>query len=430
MPKLTPAFVRQLAAGPRLVAVADDGAPGLELYVTPAGAKTFSVRYRLQDGTRRRYNLGRWPALTLSAARSEALITMGRVARGEDPTLDRRRVRQSRIGESRDLDTLAEALFEASALGGVRASTLGYWRWLYGRHIQPALGRRRVQDLAIPDARRALRAIGAAAGPATANRAHGLLRRLLNFAVEEGRLTSNPLTRMKPLFRETSRARVLSHEELAAVWAAAESAREADGGPKGVSRSMAIALQLCLLTLQRGGEVVGMRAQELDLAEGLWLIPAGRTKASREHLVPLSDEAIRLIGAALDLAALRLGRTPSGPDPVFPSPRDPAQPIVRLSLTRAAARLMAFAGVVDATPHDLRRTAATSMASERLGVPTDIIARVLNHATPGAATTMIYNRHAYAREKRDALQRWAKFVQMEVARANTPASENVRRLTW
>lgn len=415
MPKLTSKLVQQIAPGPKLVAVADDGAPGLELYVTPAGAKTFSVRYRLRDGTRRRYNIGRWPALTLSAARREALITMGRVARGEDPTLDRRRLRQSRIGECRDLETLAEAMFEASAMGGVRASTLTYWRWLYSKHIQPALGRRRVRDLAIPDARQALRAIGAAAGTATANRAHGLLRRLLNFAVEEGRLTANPLARMKPLFKETSRARVLSHEELAAVWAAAESTREADGGPRGVSRLMAIALQLCLLTLQRGGEVIGMRTDELDLAQGLWLIPAGRTKASREHLVPLSEEAIELIGEALDLAALRLGRTPSGADPVFPSPRDPSRPIARLSLTRAAARLVGFAGLVDATPHDLRRTAATTMASEELSVPTDIIARILNHSTPGAATTLIYNRHAYAREKREALQRWATFVRTECA---------------
>ena len=414
MPKLTSKLVQQITPGPRLVAVADDGAPGLELYVTPAGAKTFSVRYRLQDGTRRRYNLGRWPALTLNAARSEALITIGRVARGEDPTLDRRRVRQSRIGESRDLDALAAALFEASALGGVRASTLTYWRWLYSKHIQPALGRRRAQDLAIPDARQALRAIGAAAGSATANRAHGLLRRLLNFAVEEGRLTSNPLTRMKPLFREASRARVLTGEELAAVWRAAEASREADGGPKGVSRSMAIALQLCLLTLQRGGEVVGMRADELDLVQGLWLIPAERTKASREHLVPLTGEAIDLIGEALDLAALRLGRMPSGTDPVFPSPRDPSRPIARLSLTRAAARLMVFAGVVDATPHDFRRTGATTMASERLSVPTDIIARILNHTTPGSATTLIYNRHDYAHEKRQALQRWAMFLRSEV----------------
>lgn len=412
MPKLTTKAVAQLNPGPRLISVPDDRAPGLELYVTPAGAKTFSVRYRLKDGTRRRYNLGRWPALSLDAARNAALITLARVAQGEDPALERRRDRQTRIEAGRDLDTLADALFETAASAGVRASTLTYWRWLYGKHIQPRLGARRVQDLATPEIRKVVREIGAASGGSTANRAHGLLRRLLNFAVEEGRLASNPLARMKPLFKEASRARVLGEQELAAVWFAAEATR-GNEGPKGVSRSMAIALQLCLLTLQRGGEVVGMRAGELDLEQRLWLIPAERTKGAREHLVPLCDEALQLVQEALALAEIKQGRVPMGTDPVFPSPRDVRASIARLSLSRASARFMAFAGVGDATPHDLRRTGATIMASERLRISNDIIGRILNHTTPGTATTLIYNRYAYSREKRKALQEWASYVHLE-----------------
>ena len=93
-------------------------------------------------------------------------------------------------------------------------------------------------------------------------------------------------------------------------------------------------------------------------------------------------------------------------DPIFPSPRDPTNSVERMSLARAMSRLIVSAGIEDASPHDLRRTAATCMASERIGALTEVVARVLNHAPPGLGVTAIYNRHAYVAEKRRALELW------------------------
>ena len=414
MPNLTAKAIESARPGDRMITIPDAATPGLELYVTRGGAKTFSIRYTLEDGTRRRMNLGRWPALGLADARQMALAAMNRVAKGEDPGQARKTTRKaSRERAVRSVNDLAESFWEAAPALGLKASTLDYWRWLYGKHLQPRFGSERPEDLAPGPARRHLREIGEAAGPTTANRAHGLLRRLLNFGVDEEHLKANPLLRVKAQFEEKTRARVLTDDELKVVWAYAESTRTSSrtGVQKrdelAVSRALAIAVQLCAVTLQRGGEVIGMRFGEIDLSARTWLLPAERTKAGREQLVPLSGCAVELIEEAMEIATVRLGREPRTTDPVFPSPRNPEKAVERLSLTRAMARLTAAAGVIGATPHDLRRTGATAMASERISILGEVVARVLNHAPPGLGVTAIYNRHGYVAEKRRALEAWA-----------------------
>jgi integrase len=419
MPHLTARSIEALKPSGRMVTVADDGMPGLELYVTKTGAKTFSLRYTLASGARRRMNLGRWPAMTLAHAREEALGAMREVARGGDPASDRLKAKNiERARSVRTLDDLAEALLAASKLSGVRPSTLAYWTWLNRKHLAPRLGSTRLPDLTAGAVRSALRDIGGAAGPTTANRAYGLMRRMVNFGLEEEHLQTNPIANVKALFEEKTRERVLNDDELRRVWNAASQVgtAPAKGEPTAaqVSRAMAIAIQLCALTLQRAGEVAGMRAGELDFQLNVWVIPAARTKGNRQHAVPLSARAVALIEEASALASLRLGRMPQADDPIFPSPRaapegaaSAVRPVERLSLGRAMARLTDFAGVINATPHDLRRTGATAIASERIGMLSEVVARILNHAPPGLGVTAIYNRHDYMGEKRRALDAWA-----------------------
>jgi integrase len=398
---------------------------GLELYLTPGGSKTFSFRYRLRDGTRRRVNLGRWPGLKLEVARVQARALANDVAEGRDPLAEKKKeLHALRTRQVKTLEELMEALLTASA-ANLRPSTLAYWTWMNAKHIAPRL-KGRLEEITAGAIRAALREIGQEAGYTTANRTFALLRRAFNFGIEEEHITTSPLGRMKALFDEESRSRVLSDAEIRALWAAAESARtsarqgDANRDELAVSRAMACAVQLCLVTLQRGGEVIGMTANELNLEEKTWTLPASRTKAKRDHVVPLSDLAVTLIKEAAEISTQKLGRSPRGADPVFPTSRgadwerDEAGALkhspksaVRLSLGRAMARLCEAASVADASAHDLRRTGSTVMASERIGVLSEVVARVLNHAPPGLGVTAIYNRYAYLPEKRSALDRWA-----------------------
>lgn len=250
---------------------------------------------------------------------------------------------------------------------------------------------------------------------------------MYNFAVEEELIEHNPLAALKFAFNEVSRDRVLSIEELAKIWRILELAKATTFGLNsgshhfGVSPSMALAIQVCLYTCQRGSEVAGMKRGELDLDTLIWVLPASRTKSKRENIVPLSNQAAGVMRHAITLAETRNGRPLKADDAVFPSPRakrkdikgglpEQIRPIERLSLNRAMARVTAEAGVNNATLHDLRRTGATLMCSERIGTLGEVVARILNHSATTPSVTSIYNRYGYISEKRSALNSWAELI--------------------
>ena len=152
-----------------------------------------------------------------------------------------------------------------------------------------------------------------------------------------------------------------------------------------------------LLTAQRGGEVRQLRWQDIDLDDGWWTVPSEFSKNSLSHRVPLSDAALGLLR--------QLQAEETDDTWVFPSPTEEGP--VR-SNTKANARLRRNSGV-EFRPHDLRRTAASKMAGD-LGVDRLTLAKILNHVDTGI--TAVYDRHSYDKEKRNALDAWAR--QLEI----------------
>lgn len=372
--------------------IADHIVRGLSLRVTAAGAKSWALRYRNEAG--------RHPALSLERARAAALGALARVAEGEDPALDR--IIKRRAARSTDQQrpaTLADlwVQYEAAQLPKKRPSTARYQAWLWRKHLAPRLGDQRVAELRRASIKAALREIGATA-PIQANRARGLLRRMLNLAVEEEVLAISPLAGVGRPFTEASRDRVLCDDELQQLWAALDAAPSAGIS---VSRELCVAIKLILLTGARAGDVAGSAAGEIDPATHTWTVPPDRYKSKRAQVVPLTEMAVALLAEAFGDA-----------DPckwqghAFPNTRHAATSVRRMSLSRAMQRVVDFAGLSRATLHDLRRTAATYMASDRIGVAPHVIAAVLGHAPEGAAVTHVYLRYRYNSEKRAALTAW------------------------
>jgi integrase len=227
----------------------------------------------------------------------------------------------------------------------------------------------------------------------------------------------NPAKGLQSTFEETSRSRVLADEELRAIWNALD---KPPFSP--LTEPMALCLKLAALTLQRGKEVSGIDLTELDLNQRLWVIPGARTKNHRDHVVPLSPEALRVIVRAIALLPDDANGKRPRTGPLFPSPRDPAEPITRHALTRAMTRLCAKLEINDAGPHDLRRTGATNITGERIGMPRFVVSAVLNHVSETGGVTRIYDRNEYLPEKRRALEAWAKLlVQVAKKQSNHPA---------
>ena len=214
------------------------------------------------------------------------------------------------------------------------------------------------------------------------------------------------------------RGRVLNPDEIAAVWRA----WDATGYPFGPLG------KLLLLTAQRLNEVAQMRWIEVDRDNALWIIPASRTKSARESEVPLSSLVLDILDAlprfADDTFVLS---TTSGRRPVtsFSRMKSRTDTLILEAAREQAEENSQDPELVKPMPswrtHDLRRTARTGLAE--LGVPQIVAERVLNHAERNAIVRT-YDRHEYATEKRDALERWAN----RLREITEPPPENLVRL--
>lgn len=438
--RLTDANVKsaKAAAGERLE-LFDQKTVGLILRVSDSGRKSWAVRYRTLAGQQRRHALGRYPELGLADAREEALAVMRQARSGRDPSAEKVAARRKAVSEPlKTMADLHDAYFTACETGEwrprkkrKRASTIAEEKALWRRHIAEGFNSLRVEEIDHSTVRRLLRSIVAAGSPVTSNRVRALLRQSFNFAISEERVVANPIDKVPPLASETPRERVLGDAELKMLWVALSSRalleREGPGG-KGtkvrVSEAMGIALKLLTLTLTRRAEVAGMTRSELDLDNATWIIPSERAKNGTAHSVPLSAPAVALIKRAIEIADE--GREKPSPV-VFPSPRDRQKAITPGALSHVLRELRLALKLGDIRAHDLRRTGASVMVSERLGISPFVVGRVLNHSseTGGASAVTLrhYALHDYASEKRGALQVWANLLRQIVG--ETTASKKV-----
>ena len=302
-----------------------------------------------------------------------------------------------------------------------RPGTLALDCYYAERLVIPRFGGRPVAELTRAEVQRFLDEAGEKS-PANARHCRNVLRQAYNYAIRREITDKNP-AQLSELARPTSRERVLDPSKLQLIWTGA-------GGDSPLpSLSLApatgLAIRLAMLTLQRVGEIVGIHAREIDRKTRIWTIPAERTKNHRTHVVPLSDAALDVLGAAFDFTATHGAGDWQGY--AFPSSRHSDQPMTRHALSRAINRLTTALKIDDAIAHDFRRTGATMVTGERIGVPRFVVSRVLNQISDtggAAAVTGVYDRNQYLREKRRALEAWASFL-LELVSGKVRASNVV-----
>jgi integrase len=384
--KLTQRKIENLEcpAGRRDMMVFDDEQAGLGVRVTASGGKSFLAQYTLA-GAKRRVPLGSCNAIPLAKAREAARAILGDVAKGRDPAGDRvQKAMEAKRKAARDILTL-------DALIGQWASLrLADKRASYAAEAVRALRFAFVKQLPLPAADleravvvRVLDKLASDGRTAMASRTAAYGRACYQWALKRGVLHGNPFANL-PLASVATRDRVLSDEELSAVWKATDRP-----GPYNAI------VRMLVLTGQRREEVAGMTWAELDDELSTWTIPASRAKNGVAHVVPLSAPAQTL---------LRGVARQEGSDLVFPGMRGPFN-----GFGKAKAQLDEASGVAGWRLHDLRRTAATGL--QRLGVRLEVTESVLNHVSGSRAGIVgVYQRHDYASEKRAALGAWSEHV--------------------
>jgi integrase len=388
--KFTARTVETLHPDPgRRIDYFDATVPGLALRVTVSGHKSWTVHYRTATRRLRRLTIGDYPTITLAEARKAAHQALRAAAAGEDPANAKATARR---GET--VEELAREYIARHAKKHKRSweedqrkldvDVLPSWRTL------------KVKELTRRDVRDLIEQIADRGAPIAANRVLALVRKMLNFAVQRDWIDANPAALIAKPGAEHSRERVLTHEELRLLWTACDTEKPA----------MCALQRLRLVTVQRGGELAKLRWDNVDLKTGWISFPGTITKNKRPHRAPLSPRAVEIFGL--------VPRTSE--EWVFPglTGRHPRRDMTR-GAQRVAARVLLQLQEADPTiasfdfkGHDVRRTASTRMAEN--GVSQADIARVLNHSEGGPRVTQVYNRYQYDKEKRQAIDVWARVL--------------------
>lgn len=413
--ELGPIQIKRLAhpGGRNNATFAVGGVPGLLLQIAPSGARTWLLR-TMVAGKRREIGLGGFPAVTLAQARERARDTRDEIRRGIDPVEQRKGARASlAAAQSRGL-TFADAVerYLAAKLDEFRnAKHRKQWRATLDAYAGPVLSKMLVADVAVEDVLRVLHPIWAEKTE-TATRLRGRIESVLTWATVAGfRKGDNPARwkgNLDALLPKPSKvAKVDNHPALSLADAPAWF-----GDLRKRSGIATRALEFSALTAARSGEVRGARWSEIDLKARLWIVPKERMKASREHRVPLTGEAVALLEA--------LPRF-EGTDVVFPAPRGGELSDMALSACtrrmQAAEEEAGRPGWLDprskrpAVPHGLRSTFRDWVA-ERTNYPGEMAEVALAHRI-GNAVEAAYRRGDQLEKRRAMMADWGRFLRGE-----------------
>jgi integrase len=395
--------------------VSDPECRGLTLRIEPNGSKTWLFRYkwrkqpvRLSLGAVSEYN-------GLRHARKAAGEHRGMIERGIDPRTARapRRPAPSvsltagRPSSPNSIEFLAHEFLERHVKPNRRHPA--YVQRVLEHDVLPEWKGRDARTITPREVVELLDKIVARGSRVMANRTAGLLGQLFKFGIHRAIVDDSPVKLLyRPGGREKPRERAFSDEELKAFLGNLDDACRFQKLPH--------VLRLLLLTLQRRGELALAEWREFDFKARTWTIPDAHAKSGKGHVVPLSEWAIE------ELRKLKV--MAGGSRYVLPN-ADKTAPTDPKYITRSVARcLKRFKkhGVAAFTAHDLRRTGRTGLA--KLGVKTDIGERVLNHARERIEAT--YDVHGYIDEKREALEKWAKYLaELRVGRRAVPKNTSV-----
>lgn len=377
---LTDAECRRATAAEKARKLFDGG--GLHLFISPKGAKSWRVAYRL-SGKPQTMSLGPYPAVSLAEARKKRDALKDTLRDGGDPMAPRRETRKGLTFEEAARTFMAgrKDWSDDYRTNATRAMEM---------HLFPLLGRRQIGAIEREDMLQALSVMDAKGLHEYVRKTRMWAGQVFDWAIEHGHAKTNPPRLIKPDKAFGSKKK----EPFAAVEVHEVPALLDRLGIEKPTLTSVLACRFLALTWVRTKEMRFMTWGELD--GDLWRIPKERMKRNLEHLVPLSRQAQEVI------AKMRARRTTS--DFVWPAEhrddRTVSENIVLALLSR-----IGFKG--EMTGHGWR-SVASSWANER-GFNADAIERQLAHVEANEVRAA-YNRAKFLPERRAMLQAWADWL--------------------
>ena len=357
---------------------------GLYLFVTSKGSKLWRLAYRV-GGKQKTISFGHYPDVSLADARAKRDAAKSQVREGEDPMAPRRAKRKG--------ITLAQASDKYwSSRADISDSYRDNARRGIEMHLLPALGERNVDSIGRDDLLQELNRMDAAGLHVYVRKVRLWISQVFDWAVEQGQCTINPAALIKP-DKAFGKAKVESFSAL--------DLREVPDFLKRLAMEKdlvsVLACRMLAYTWVRTNELRMMEDDEIDLDAGTWIIPAGKMKRARDHVVPLPTQAVAIIKEMLN-------RRRPGSKYLFQHPYRGDRPMSENAILYLIARI-GYKGKM--TGHGWRSVAST-WANEQ-GYNEDAIELQLSHV-PKNKIRAVYNRAKYLDVRRDMLQAHADWI--------------------
>ena len=384
---LTDLAVKRALPGVKIVKLSDGG--GLQLWITPDGAKRWRIAYRF-GGSQKTLAVGVYPEIGLKDAREARDVARKTLAQGGDPLEVKKAAKVAKAEErANTFSIIAGELAEKKRRDKKAAATLRKFAWFMSFAF-PALGSRPIREISAREVLAVLKEIEARGTHETARKTRTAIGDVFRFAVATARADNDPTIALRGALVVPTvkpRAAIVGSKAFGGLLRAIE---DYEGTPE-----TRCALELLALTFVRPGELRAAEWVEFDLDAAVWEIPAGRMKMRRPHRVPL---ALRSVAILTELKKLTgQGRF------LFPSVRSLARCMSENTLN-AALRRMGFTND-DMTSHGFRASASSMLNESGLWNP-DAIERQLAHVD-GDSVRRAYARAEFWEERVRMMVWWA-----------------------
>jgi integrase len=381
------------------------GVPGLQLQVR-GDAVSWILRVMI-GGKRRDIGLGGYPAVLVAAARDKARVFRAKIDQGIDPIAERHIARAALVS-ALTFDEAAKRLIASKAPGFKNAKHLAQWQSTLDTYASPFIGQLPIDKIDIHHIESVLSPIWTEKTE-TAKRVQGRIEAVLAWAtVSKHRSGDNParwkhnLDKLFPAPNKVTKKQKQPALPLSDMPRFMVALRKRAGAAR--------ALEFAILTATRSNEVRGATWDEIDLVAKLWTIPAERMKADREHVVPLSPQAVRLLKGLSRLAGTNL---------IFPAPRGGQLSDATLAkvvkLMHEADTKSKGPGFMDpkqkrvAVAHGFRST-FRDWTAERTNYPNEVAEMALAH-TIGNKVEASYRRGDLVTKRTKMMADWADFIE-------------------
>lgn len=365
---------------------------GLQLWVMPSGAKYWRYKYRIAN-LEKVLALGVYPDLSLASAREAHRSAYNMVVQGIDPALMRKERKMNiRSDAENTFNSIAEEWLEKRKKE-IKSVTVQKIEGRLRKDVLPEIGNIPIKDITPLHLLHMIRKIENRGAYEMARASRQYCGQILRYAVATGRAERDYTADIK----EVVASRKITHQPALSPDELPEFLKALRQNECRLYLQTRLALKLLLLTFVRPMELAAAEWKEFDFKNKLWIIPGEKTKMSKDHVVPLSNQSLELFERLKELNGKRAY--------VFVNQNHPGKHMSRDALSKAV-RNLGFQG--RHTPHGFRALARTAIR-EKLNYDSEVIERQLAHL-PGTSLGRTYDRTQFIDKRMEMMQDWADYI--------------------